>query len=127
MRTLRRNLKTIYYCLYEDKVDIYDEDGNLTGDYDIIYQAPVAIKANVSTARGTVQDEVFGQDISYDRVVMCEDPDCPITENTVLFVDKLPEMDDSSSPPRPIYDYVVRRVARSLNSVAYAIERVDVR
>lgn len=126
MRTLLRNLRTLYYCQYDHREDIIDEDGNITGDYRIIYQDPVPLKANISTARGTVQDEVFGQDISYDRVVICDDPDCPINEDSVLFVDKPPEMDDTVSPPRPIYDYVVRRVARSLNSVAYAIERVDV-
>lgn len=126
MRTLLRNLRTLYYCQYDHREDIIDEDGNITGDYRIIYQDPVPLKANISTARGTVQDEVFGQDISYDRVVICDDPDCPINEDSVLFVDKLPEMDDTVSPPRPIYDYVVRRAARSLNSVAYAIERVDV-
>ena len=147
MRTLLRNLRTLYYCLYDHKEEIKDEDGNATGDYVIYYKPPVPLKANISTARGTVQDEVFGQNISYDKVVMCEDPDCPIDEDSVLFVDKLPEMadqigvltDQDRNPildnqgelilvqvGRPIFDYVVRRAARSLNSVAYAIERADV-
>ena len=147
MRTLLRNLRTLYYCLYDHKEEIMDEDGNATGDYVIYYKPPVPLKANISTARGTVQDEVFGQNISYDKVVMCEDPDCPIDEDSVLFVDKLPEMadqigvltDQDRNPildnqgelilvqvGRPIFDYVVRRAARSLNSVAYAIERADV-
>ena len=41
-------------------------------------------------------------------------------ENSVLFVDKEPEFQDGI----PLYDYIVKKVARSLNSVAYAIARV---
>ena len=126
MKTLLRNLRTFWYCLYDGKVELEDEDGNVTGDYAVQYQDPVALRGNISTARGTVQDEVFGQDISYDRVIVLDDPDCPIDENTVLFVDKEPEMVTDGTVTRPLFDYVVRRVARSLNSVAYAIERADV-
>lgn len=126
MKTLLRNLRTFWYCLYDGKVELEDEDGNVTGDYAVQYQDPVALRGNISTARGTVQDEVFGQDISYDRVIILDDPNCPIDENTVLFVDKEPEMVSDGTVSRPLFDYVVRRVARSLNSVAYAIERADV-
>ncbi len=126
MKTLLRNLRTFWYCLYDGKVELEDEDGNVTGDYAVQYQDPVALRGHISTARGTVQDEVFGQDISYDRVIILDDPNCPIDENTVLFVDKEPEMVSDGTVSRPLFDYVVRRVARSLNSVAYAIERADV-
>lgn len=126
MKTLLRNLRTFWYCLYDGKVELEDGDGNVTGDYAVQYQDPVALRGNISTARGTVQDEVFGQDISYDRVIILDDPNCPIDENTVLFVDKEPEMVSDGTVSRPLFDYVVRRVARSLNSVAYAIERADV-
>lgn len=126
MKTLLRNLRTFWYCLYDGKVELEDEDGNVTGDYAVQYQDPVALRGNISTARGTVQDEVFGQDISYDRVIILDDPNCPIDENTVLFVDKEPEIVSDGTVSRPLFDYVVRRVARSLNSVAYAIERADV-
>ena len=44
-------------------------------------------------------------------------------ETTVLFVDKKPEYDDNGLP---LYDYVVKRVSRSLNVIAIAIKRVDV-
>ena len=46
---------------------------------------------------------------------------CPIDENTVLFVDKEPEYDADGTP---IYDYFVRRVAKSLNCISIAIAKV---
>ena len=47
---------------------------------------------------------------------------CPISEDTVLFVDKEPEYDGE----KPLYDYVVKRVAKSLNSISIAISKVNV-
>ena len=49
------------------------------------------------------------------------DMDCPIDENSVLFVDKAPSFDDAGSPQ---FDYVVKRVARSLNVISIAIDKV---
>lgn len=48
---------------------------------------------------------------------------CPIEETTVLFIDKKPEYDAEGNP---LFDYVVKRVAKSLNVIAYAVKRVDV-
>ena len=48
--------------------------------------------------------------------------DCPIAEDTVLFVDKNPEYKDG----KPLYDYIVKRVAKSLNSISIAISKVNV-
>ena len=44
-------------------------------------------------------------------------------ENTVLFIDKAPEYDEEGSP---LYDYRVKRVATSINSISYAVEKVSV-
>lgn len=48
---------------------------------------------------------------------------CPIDENTLLFVDKEPEFGNDGNP---LCDYRVRRVAKSLNSISYAISKVTV-
>ena len=56
-------------------------------------------------------------------MIVTDDLSCPIDENTVLFIDKEPEYDDNGNP---LYDYIVKRVAKSLNSISYAVSKVTV-
>lgn len=123
MRCLSRNKKEIAYCLYSGMTAIEDTNGNETGEYTIAYAAPVYIRVNVSPATGIAATEQFGNLDNYDKVIVTEDVNCPIDENAVLFVDKQYETDGDG---HPIYDYTVRRVARSLNSVSIAIRKVKV-
>lgn len=123
MKTMKRNETTLYYCLYEETQSIEDEYGNETGEQKVIYSAPVKMEANISAASGTTQVEQFGNFISYDKVIVTDDMDCPIDENSVLFVDKLPEYDDEQNP---LFDYTVKRIAKSLNSISIAISKVTV-
>ena len=41
----------------------------------------------------------------------------------MLFIDKKPQYDEDG---KPLYDYQVRRVAKSLNSISYAVSKVTV-
>lgn len=123
MKCLLRNARPFYYCLYDGREDETDSDGYLMGDTRTKYKAAVRLYGNISPARGETRHEMFGADLRYDKVIVLDDPKCPINENTVLFVDKEPEYDGSGDP---LFDYIVRRVARSLNSVSYAIEKVRV-
>lgn len=123
MKCLRRNRVPFWYCSYIGKEEIIDDDGNSTGDYELQYDTPVKLWGNISPARGEAQMEIFGNDLSYDKTIVLDDPDCPITETTVLFVDKEPEFDGEG---RPLFDYIVKRAARSLNTVSYAVEKVKV-
>lgn len=147
MRCLKRNKVPFWYCLFDRKEELLDEDGNRTGEFVAYYHEPVLLRGNVSVAHGEIQDELFGKSISYDKVILLDDPNCPIAEDTVLFVDKAPVFSegagvlfDSDGNPvldsegrmigttilQPMFDYIVRRAARSLNTAAYAIERVTV-
>ena len=60
---------------------------------------------------------------NYDKVIVTDDMDCPIDENSVLFVDREPE---TSLDGDLLYDYVVRRVSKSLNYISIAISKVRV-
>lgn len=122
MRCMNRNKVTIFYCLYEKDVSLRDTAGNLTGEKYSGYEKPVALRCNVSPAKGNAQVEQFGNLDSYDKVVVTEDVHCPIDENTVLFVDKPVEYTENG----PVYDYTVKRVAKSKNSISYAISKVKV-
>lgn len=123
MRCLDRNKRTFYYALYEKTEQIKDEYGNETGQSRNIYSTPVAMRANVSAATGEAQMEQFGNMVTYDRVIICDNMACPIDEDSVLCVDREPSYNTEGDL---IYDYVVKRVARSLNTVSYAISKVEV-
>lgn len=118
MRLVKRNLKSIYYSLYLGRVPVLDEEGFETGETEISYADPVEIRVSVSPASGQIQAEMFGTDESYDKIIITDRMDCPIDENTVLYVDHEPEGNG--------FDYVVKRVAKALNHISYAISKVQV-
>jgi hypothetical protein len=126
MRTLQRNKVRIFYANYLKKTPLKDEYGNLTGEYDIAYDNPVGIKANVSAARGEATTRQFGEDESYDRVIVMEDLNTHIDVSSVLWIDTLPKINVDGSTDTP-YDYIVKQVAPSLNSVSIAVSKVNVR
>lgn len=121
MRLQKRNLQSIYYCLFEGKNPVLDDDGYETGEFTNGYSTVKMLKCSVSTASGQVQSETFGSLEGYDKVIITDDMQCPIDEHTILFVDKMPINNDSDG-----YDYIVKRVAKSLNHIAYAVKKVDV-
>ena len=123
MRCLERNKKCFYYALFDSKDPVKDEDGNFTGEYTINYKAPVHMKANISPVIGEAQADLFGSDVDYDRVIVVDEPCCPIDEYSVLCIEITPDYDEEGNL---IYDYIVKKVARSINSVSYAVSRVKV-
>ncbi len=123
MKLLRRNLSTICYCLYKGREPILDEDGHETGETRILYQRPKRLRCSVSPAAGSAQAYLFGNLTAYDKVLVTDDTACPIDENTVLFVDKRPAFSEDGVP---LGDYRVRRTARSINYISYAISKVEV-
>ena len=171
MKCLKRNQRPFWYCLYvNDRVPgdtsvageaiagtsvtgdsekninyIIDEYGNETGERILNYAAPVEMYANISQATGQSNTEQFGNLENYDKVIVTDDLDCPIDENSVLFIDKEPEFTDANTNEViesstlfgedqvnekiykvPKYDYIVRRVAKSLNSISIAVSKVKV-
>lgn len=118
MRCLKRNQKPFHYALFLRKEKREQGHG-----YKLIYGEPVAVKGNISPANGTTSVEQFGSDVDYDRVIVLDDPDCPIDEKSLLFIDVVPSRNNDGDY---VYDYVVKKLARSLNSVAVAISKVKV-
>ena len=125
MRTLIRNKIRIYYANYHGKTPLKDEYGNLTGEYKITYGNPVAVMANVSAARGEATTRQFGEDVSYDRIIILDDPTFPIAETSILWIDTPPEITEEGTTKTP-HDYIVKQVATSLNSVSIAVSKVNV-
>lgn len=117
MRSLERNKQKIYYALYDSKTELVDADGNSTGEYVTTYSTPVAFRCNVSAANGMSDLSPFGINDSYTKTITTNDMQCPITETSRLWI---------GIPTTQPYNYVVTKVAKSLNSITYAIKKVDV-
>ena len=125
MRTLVRNKTKFYYALYDKREEITDEYGNNTGQYELIYGNPVKMFGNISSAVGSIENRPFGESESYDKVIVLDNPNTPIDEYSHIWVDTLPNLDENGVCSTP-HDYIVKKVARSLNSVSIAISKVDV-
>ena len=146
MRCLKRNQQAFSYCLYSGKTALIDERGNDTGEQILTYSAPVTMYANISPATGQSNTEQFGNLENYDKVIVTDDLSCPIDENSVLFIDKAPEFTSVTTYAEvtntnngqavttwvaqtvsvPVHDYIVRRVAKSLNFISIAVGKVIV-
>lgn len=140
VQLLRRDLREIFYGLYEgtkpvyvrDKNGdiIYDEYGNPleTGEPQITYSDPILLYSSVSPARGDVSARQFGELVDYDRTVaFVGEP--PMTEQAVLWVDcvtsgEVPQENGDYVP----YDYTISKIAYDYkdNSTVLAISKVDV-
>lgn len=123
MKCLKRNESTFYYYLYDGKSPILDGAGNRTGEYILEYRAPVKCEGNISAGNGDAQVELFGTGVTYNRVIVLDDANIPITETTLLCIDVPPQAYVPGEVPN--HDYTVKAVAHSLNSVAIAISKVD--
>ena len=117
MRSLDRNKQTIFYALYEGKDEIRDEWGNLIGEPVLKYGDPVKYQINVSAAQGTADLEQFGINTNYSKTMVTNDLNCPITETTRLWI--------GQTTDKP-HNYVVVKVAPSINSIMFAIKEVSV-
>ena len=138
MKCLKRNQRPFWYCLYKGEIPILDEYGNESGETIVTYEDEVELSANISQATGQSNTEQFGNLENYDKVIVTDWIDCPIDENSVLFIDKEPEWKDAEYNEQtaitvtgatvkvPVYDYTVRRVAKSLNSISIAVSKVKV-
>lgn len=125
MRTLYRNKVRFFYALYEGKSPVIDEYGNATGEYEVTHSDPKECFANISAAKGETQTRQFGESEDYDKIIVMDNTAPPIDEYSVLWIDMLPDFDSEGKTNTP-YDYIVKKVARSLNSVSIAVSKVKV-
>ena len=126
MRCMARNKRKFYYASYIGETEITDEYGNSTGEYKLDYTIPKKMFGNVSAAQGEIQSRQFGESESYDKVIVLDDINTPIDEYSILWVDTLPHLNEDGSTDTP-HDYVVKGLAKSLNSISIAISKVDVK
>lgn len=119
MRTLEINKQPMWYALCTGKTEVIDEYGNHTGVFELTYSDPVYYPVNMSESRNIVKHEAFGVTADYDRTFVTTDMSCPIKEDTIIWF--------GADPTTDPHNYVVHRIANSLNSITIAIRAVDVR
>lgn len=120
MRCLWRNKRPFYYSQYLGLEPILDKDGYETGEYRKQYSEPVLMKGNVHDVhdvRTGLEVTPYGVSGHYDLTIILEDENCPIDENSLLYI--FVEPGEGVKP-----DFRVRKVSRSLNGVTYAISKV---
>ena len=105
---------------FSHKTPIVDSDGFETGEHEFVYSTPEKLLANVSPAKGESMAELFGESEDYDKVIVVSGKS-PVTETSVLWIDNATE----TSPAYP-HDYIVKKVAESINSTSLAVKKVNV-
>lgn len=133
MVCMNRNKSAFFYALYVSKEQGTDDYGNPTGGVDVSYGDPQEFRANISAAKGETQTRQFGESENYDKVIVMESDAPPIDEYSILWIDTVPQLDDKGALALneegeviTPHDYIVKKVARSLNSVSIAISKVNV-
>lgn len=124
MRGLSKNKKTFWYALYERSEPVLDEHENEVGEQSI-YGKPIRATGNVSAARGSTENDLFGINAVYTKTINPMPNNCPIDESSILWIEVEPVI-EADGRTVTAHDYVVSQVAESINHKAYAISRVDV-
>lgn len=123
MVSLTRNRQKIWYGELEGYTDVVDADGYKTGEKEKTYTIPKPFMIYVSPSKGTNTWNPYGIGDEYSNVMSTCDKTCPIKEESVLWIGDNP-FDDAGNVIRD-HNYIVTRKAEGLNTILYAIKRVD--
>lgn len=133
MRCMSRNKVRFFYALYVSREPIMNAQGRPSGQHKVIHGNPIEEYANISAAKGETQTRQFGENESYDKVIVMDNVTPPIDEYSILWVDTVPQLNEDGSlavnekgEVITPHDYVVKKVAKSLNNVSIAISKVTV-
>lgn len=124
VRDLARNQQCVWYALYIDKGKLKDRNGHSTGEKFKEYGEPEAAVLNVSPASGVITEDFSGIRTPYDRTMVTCDMECPINENSLIWIGCSPETDTGENRK---HNYVVKRVARGLDNIMYGLSEVQIR
>lgn len=118
MRDLARNLSAVRFKTYKGETEIVNKQGFLSGNFRPVYSEVQTAMLCVSANKGASETSQYGTLLDYDRVMTTSDVNCPIDEDSILWLDGV-----STDEP---WNYIVKRRSQSLNGVSYAIKKVTV-
>ena len=124
MRTMTRNRRVFYSASFVSAAMGVDKNGDYT-EMQNTYTDPVERMGVFTPANGTANDQVFGMNEIYDKVITLNIEEDYLAVGSVLWVDTMPDIDKQGKTTTP-YDYVVVKVAPSLNFIHVAIRKVSV-
>lgn len=142
MRTLRKNKQRLYYALYKgseptyvldengDKIINYiDEDGNIyyeeTGEDRNVYDNPVEFFGNIAMSGGESEAVEYGLDLSsYEAILITERDSLPIDEQSVIWFESKPKMNQYGTTDEFSADYRVIAIKPSLNFTKYVLSKI---
>ena len=82
--------------------------------------------ANNLGSQGMVTLEPYGITTAYTHRMVTEDLNCPINEESLIWVGKKPTETVNGEVRQVPHNFKVVRVARSLNHIIYYVKEVDV-
>lgn len=125
MRSMTRNRRTFYEASLNSVTMGQDKDGNYTEEV-YTYSNPKKREGVITAANGEAVTQLFGTDERYDKVITLNLGEDYLAIGSVLWVDTMPDIDEDTGKTDTPYDYIVVKVANSLNFVSVAIRKVDV-
>ena len=125
MRTMTRNRRTFYYASLNTVTMGTDKDGNYTEEQ-YSYSDPVEKQGVITAANGEAVTQLFGANERYDKVITLNLGENVLAIGSVLWVDTMPVIDEKTGKTDTPYDYIVVKVAESLNFINVAIRKVNV-
>lgn len=131
MRSLARNCRPVWYANYEMNEEII-EDGQHTGRRRTYYTNVQMIWVNKSTTSGLTNNNIsgkvrrhpYGEELDYNVTINPIPDTCDISEQSVLWVDTAPVINQDGSTDTP-YDHVITRISYSLGWRALQAVKVD--
>ena len=126
MRGCERNKRKLWYSLYLGKQPVIDEGGKKTGEYNLSFSNPVQLYANYSAGTDTLTIGEYGIQEKYDRMLVVFDKDCPIAEDTRIWINQDPVTIEDGEPVYHPHNYVVSAKQDGLNNIRYGLMKVKV-
>ena len=124
MRTMTRNRQTFYEAPFVSTAMAKDSSGIYTEET-TTYGTVTERKGVITPANGQADTQLFGINEIYDKVITLNKNENYLAVGSVLWVDTMPIYDEQGNVTNA-YDYVVVKVAESLNFISVAIRKVQV-
>ena len=115
MRSMNRNRQVFYEASLTSVAMGTDKDGNYTEEV-YTYSNPVEHTGVITAANGEAVTQLFGANERYDKVITLNQGENYLAVGSVLWVDTMPTLDSQGKTETP-YDYIVVKVAESLNFI----------
>ena len=129
MRNLARNERQMWYALYVGETEQTDSNGDYTGEPVLRYSKPVEFWAVISPGRGynagfagQLTRTVFGVDIDSERRIMTTDTTLPITETSLIWLEKPTLLQDGTADPDSATFAVTAKPSDGLNFLAIPVK-----